>query len=340
MKCRIEHYLESLKIDQNAIKDEGGRYIIPDGKLDECCESIAKMTSEHVKMTKRRASTTLIELRVPTALTTECPTVTETELFVRALVLDSASHSAPSSLANPTPEAPKAASMLGLLPAVEGLDPKSHPKPVTEMAIDRMQLTTNHLASIFQSNLPPTSAIKRKTRCNPSKRAKTPKKVKSEKPTSLELEQLGQWLSKLRGGYLANGVYLTALERQQYARNKKIAETGSISDLGQLNLSARESGDLPFRFKKMLFPDGASTHHPICTAAFAAPNMDALIPPYYGPGAYVVPSFEAWTTGGRWESSRPVTSRPTEAVIALHRTPGVSPPFFDESEKSSIGHET
>jgi hypothetical protein len=330
LKCRIEHYLVSLKMDETSLKDERSRYSIPVGKLDECCKSIATMTFEQVKNTKRVASSIDIKVLVPAQVKTACPSMAETEAFVRSLVLGSSPCPATSTLANHSILEPGRLPSSGLLRAAEAhafIAQVPEPPTVTDRALG----TTNSMAVAFSSNLPPTSAIKRKAIDNPATRYTKPtKKEKLEQPTSLELEQLRQCLSKLKGGYLANGIYLTALERQQVAREKKIAETGSIRDLEQLNLTVRESRDLPYVLKKVLFPEQqAYTQQPGCTAAFATPNVDALVPvrpPQFGHCAFEIPDFPAWPPRRiEWEPSR---SRPAQGETARRQSfPGLSPHF-------------
>jgi hypothetical protein len=265
----------------------------------------------------------------------------DTEAFVRSLVLGPTSCPAPSVLASQSLVAP------ARIPSPGPRDVEAHgltaldPKP----AMARVLGATNSMAVAFQSNLPPPSAIKRKARDSPETKCTKPtKKDKLQQPTSLELEQLRQCLSKLKGGYLANGIYLTALERQHYAREKKIAETGSIRDLGQLNLSNRESRDLPYIFKNVLFPDQqANMQHPGCTAAFATPNVDALVlvrSPQFGQGAFDVPdfaAFAAWPSPVVWESSHPGSSRPVQGGTAPHHSfPGLSPLFGAPKATSTL----
>ncbi|CAB9515252.1 Myb-related protein A [Seminavis robusta] len=121
----------------------------------------------------------------------------------------------------------------------------------------------------YTTSLPPTSAIKRKARDGPE----LEDAPKLGQPTSLELEQLGLCLSRIKGGKLSNGSYLTALERQQFAARKKIAETGSIEDLKELNLTAKEARELPHFFQSKICPNLPQSAN---LGAFGTPNVDAM----------------------------------------------------------------
>lgn len=120
-------------------------------------------------------------------------------------------------------------------------------------------------ATVMTTVLPPFSAVKRKhDRTSQRHPVQLPrKKEKVASPTSgkfssLELEQLCDYLRTLRGGYVG-GVYLSALERQQYIVQKTdVAKTGSIKALRALNLTCEEVRGLPRVFQELLFPSAGS----------------------------------------------------------------------------------
>lgn len=124
--------------------------------------------------------------------------------------------------------------------------------------------------ALLRSTLPPPSAIKPSSKgiddraslvIRPSQDAKVEKQSHvSQKYSSIELEQLGQVLQKLRGGYLSNGIWVSMLEKQEYIRAIKVAETGSIQDLRKLNLYYDEIQRLPQVFQKQLLPSGPIPH--------------------------------------------------------------------------------
>jgi hypothetical protein len=122
-------------------------------------------------------------------------------------------------------------------------------------------------AAVLRSHLPPPSALKQKAAGSLAARASTPrpmKKAKFQTPleqySSLELEQLGEVLREVRGGYLSSGLWLSRLEKQEYIRAIRVAETGSIDDLKQLNLYLDEIQRLPQVFQKQLLPQFSAPH--------------------------------------------------------------------------------